>query len=73
MFNNESIILLVTEELVRRRSEHNNCEIATLEELSLHQQDIERWVGGWVRERLRERERQVDLECGSDGNSIFPG
>ncbi|MCG8624014.1 MAG: hypothetical protein MJE68_18740 [Proteobacteria bacterium] len=32
----------VTEELVRRRAEHNNCEIAGLEELSLHQQDIER-------------------------------
>lgn len=34
--------LLVTEDLVRKRSEHNNCEITTLEELSLHQQDIEK-------------------------------
>jgi protein TilB len=24
------------------KSEHNNCEITTLEELSLHQQDIEK-------------------------------
>ena len=32
----------VTEDLVRRRSEHNECEIFSLEELSLHQQDIER-------------------------------
>ncbi|XP_060631870.2 dynein axonemal assembly factor 11 [Anolis sagrei] len=32
----------ITEELVRQRSEHNNCEIFSLEEISLHQQDIER-------------------------------
>ncbi len=32
----------VTEEMVRKRSEHNECEITTLEELSLHQQDIEK-------------------------------
>ncbi|XP_065889604.1 dynein axonemal assembly factor 11-like isoform X2 [Dysidea avara] len=32
----------ITEELVRKRAEHNNCEISTLEEISLHQQDIER-------------------------------
>ena len=32
----------VTEDLVRRRAEHNNREITTLEELSLHQQEIER-------------------------------
>ncbi len=29
-------------DLVRRRAEHNNGEIYTLEELSLHQMDIER-------------------------------
>lgn len=34
----------VTEELVRRRAEHNEGDIATLEELSLHQQDLERSV-----------------------------
>uniref|UniRef100_A0A8D0D780 Leucine-rich repeat-containing protein 6 n=1 Tax=Sander lucioperca TaxID=283035 RepID=A0A8D0D780_SANLU len=28
--------------MVRRRSEHNDCEISSLEEVSLHQQDIER-------------------------------
>lgn len=32
----------VTEDLVRRRAEHNECEIFSLEEVSLHQQDIER-------------------------------
>ncbi|NXD33130.1 TILB protein, partial [Copsychus sechellarum] len=34
--------LSVTEELVRRRAEHNNCEIFSLEEISLHQQEIEK-------------------------------
>ena len=34
----------VTEDLIRKRAEHNNCEISTLEEVSLHQQDIERFV-----------------------------
>ena len=32
----------ISEELVRKRSEHNDCEIFSLEELSLHQQDIEK-------------------------------
>ncbi|KAJ7338147.1 hypothetical protein JRQ81_010765 [Phrynocephalus forsythii] len=32
----------ITEELVRQRAEHNNCEIFSLEEISLHQQNIER-------------------------------
>ena len=32
----------VTEELVRRRAEHNDKEIFSLEELSLHQCDVER-------------------------------
>ncbi|KAH9492273.1 Protein tilB [Bulinus truncatus] len=32
----------ITEDLVRKRAEHNDCEISTLEEVSLHQQDIER-------------------------------
>ena len=31
-------------ELLRKRAEHNECEITTLEEISLHQQDLERWV-----------------------------
>ncbi|XP_009874740.1 PREDICTED: protein tilB homolog, partial [Apaloderma vittatum] len=31
-----------TEDLVRRRAEHNNCEIFSLEEIALHQQEIER-------------------------------
>ncbi|XP_013925163.1 PREDICTED: protein tilB homolog [Thamnophis sirtalis] len=32
----------ITEELVRQRAEHNNCELFSLEEVSLHQQDIEK-------------------------------
>ena len=32
----------VTEELVRKRAEHNEGEIVSLEELTLHQQDIEK-------------------------------
>ncbi|ETE62791.1 Leucine-rich repeat-containing protein 6, partial [Ophiophagus hannah] len=33
---------VVTEELVRQRAEHNNCELFSLEEVSLHQQNIEK-------------------------------
>lgn len=33
---------IVTEDLLRKRAEHNNCEIFSLEEISLHQQEIER-------------------------------
>jgi hypothetical protein len=32
----------VTLELLRKRSEHNNKELSTLEEISLHQQNLER-------------------------------
>ncbi|KAK3714401.1 hypothetical protein QZH41_020652 [Actinostola sp. cb2023] len=32
----------ITESLLRKRAEHNNCEIYTLEEISLHQSEIER-------------------------------
>uniref|UniRef100_A0A8C4QX16 Leucine-rich repeat-containing protein 6 n=1 Tax=Eptatretus burgeri TaxID=7764 RepID=A0A8C4QX16_EPTBU len=39
----------ITEELVRSRAEHNEGEIFSLEELSLHQQQIERLecIGNW--------------------------
>uniref|UniRef100_A0A8P4GJ85 Leucine-rich repeat-containing protein 6 n=1 Tax=Dicentrarchus labrax TaxID=13489 RepID=A0A8P4GJ85_DICLA len=42
----------VTEELLRRRAEHNECEIFSLEEVSLHQQDLERieHIDRWCRE-----------------------
>ncbi|XP_055548657.1 protein tilB isoform X2 [Wyeomyia smithii] len=42
----------ITEQLVRKRSEHNELVIGTLEELSLHQEDIERieHIGRWCRE-----------------------
>ncbi|ETN60517.1 testis specific leucine rich repeat protein [Anopheles darlingi] len=42
----------ITEQLVRKRAEHNELLISTLEELSLHQEDIERieHLGNWCRE-----------------------
>ncbi|XP_074545099.1 dynein axonemal assembly factor 11 isoform X2 [Halichoeres trimaculatus] len=42
----------ITEDMVRRRAEHNECQISSLEEVSLHQQDIERieHIGRWCRE-----------------------
>uniref|UniRef100_A0A1A9VRL4 Dynein axonemal assembly factor 11-like CS domain-containing protein n=1 Tax=Glossina austeni TaxID=7395 RepID=A0A1A9VRL4_GLOAU len=42
----------ITEELVRRKSEHNELLISTLEELSLHQEDIERieHLQNWCRD-----------------------
>lgn len=42
----------ITEDLIRKRAEHNECVIATLEELSLHQQDIERieYLDKWCRD-----------------------
>ena len=42
----------ITESLIRKRAEHNNCELATLEEVSLHQMDIERieHIDRWCRE-----------------------
>ncbi|XP_056635238.1 dynein axonemal assembly factor 11-like [Diorhabda sublineata] len=32
----------ITEDLVRKKAEHNECIIGTLEELSLHQEDVEK-------------------------------
>ncbi|XP_064604516.1 dynein axonemal assembly factor 11-like [Liolophura sinensis] len=42
----------ITEDLIRKRAEHNNCELSTLEEVSLHQQDVERieHLDKWCRE-----------------------
>ncbi|XP_076838258.1 dynein axonemal assembly factor 11 isoform X2 [Brachyhypopomus gauderio] len=42
----------ISEDLIRRRAEHNNCEIFSLEEVSLHQQDIERieHIDKWCRD-----------------------
>ncbi|NWS39689.1 TILB protein, partial [Probosciger aterrimus] len=44
--------LSVTEDLVRRRAEHNDCEIFSLEEISLHQQEIEKleYLDKWCRD-----------------------
>lgn len=43
--------LSVTEDLIRRNAEHNDCVIFSLEELSLHQQEIERLehIDRWCR------------------------
>ncbi|XP_067218126.1 dynein axonemal assembly factor 11 isoform X1 [Chanodichthys erythropterus] len=42
----------ISEDLIRRRAEHNNGEIFSLEEVSLHQQDIERieHIHKWCRD-----------------------
>ncbi|XP_019549584.2 protein tilB [Aedes albopictus] len=42
----------ITEQLIRKRSEHNELIISTLEELSLHQEDIEQieHIGNWCRD-----------------------
>ncbi|XP_055592459.1 protein tilB-like [Uranotaenia lowii] len=42
----------ITEKLIRKRSEHNELIIGTLEELSLHQEDIEKieHIGNWCRD-----------------------
>ncbi|XP_035905646.1 protein tilB [Anopheles stephensi] len=42
----------ITEQLIRKKAEHNELIIGTLEELSLHQEDIERieHVGRWCRD-----------------------
>jgi protein TilB len=44
--------ILVTVDLVRKRSEHNEGEISTLEEISLHQQNIDKIEGleKWCRD-----------------------
>lgn len=39
---NTKFFVIVTEDLVRKRAEHNESEIFSLEELSLHQQNIEK-------------------------------
>ncbi|KAH8317497.1 hypothetical protein KR074_006687, partial [Drosophila pseudoananassae] len=43
---------LVTEELIRKKAEHNERLISTLEEVSLHQEDIEviEHIGNWCRD-----------------------
>ena len=45
-------MVFIDEQLIRKRAEHNNLEICTLEELSLHQCDIERieYIDKWCRE-----------------------
>ncbi|XP_016419780.1 protein tilB homolog [Sinocyclocheilus rhinocerous] len=42
----------ISEDLIRRRAEHNNGEIFSLEEVALHQQDIERieHIDKWCRD-----------------------
>ncbi|XP_006155585.1 protein tilB homolog isoform X1 [Tupaia chinensis] len=47
-----SLVVEVTEDLIRRNAEHNDCVIFSLEELSLHQQEIERLehIDQWCRD-----------------------
>ncbi|XP_072170683.1 dynein axonemal assembly factor 11-like [Diadema setosum] len=42
----------ITEDMVRKRAEHNEMQISTLEEVSLHQQDIEKieFLDKWCRD-----------------------
>jgi protein TilB len=46
------VLILVTVDLVRKRSEHNEGEISTLEEIALHQENIDKIEGldKWCRE-----------------------
>ncbi|XP_061879011.1 dynein axonemal assembly factor 11 isoform X3 [Entelurus aequoreus] len=45
-------MVYITEDLIRRRAEHNECQILSLEEVSLHQQDIEKieHIDKWCRD-----------------------
>ncbi|XP_041848393.1 protein tilB homolog isoform X2 [Melanotaenia boesemani] len=45
-------MVYITEDMIRRRAEHNDCEIFSLEEISLHQQDIEKieHIDRWCRD-----------------------
>lgn len=45
-------MVFITEDLIRKRAEHNECEISTLEEISLHQCDVERieYLDKWCRQ-----------------------
>jgi protein TilB len=45
-------LILVTVDLVRKRSEHNEGDISTLEEIALHQENIDRIEGldKWCRD-----------------------
>ncbi|XP_040911734.1 protein tilB homolog [Toxotes jaculatrix] len=45
-------MVYITEDMVRRRAEHNECQLFSLEEVSLHQQDIERieHIDRWCRD-----------------------
>jgi protein TilB len=45
-------LILVTVDLVRKRSEHNEGEISTLEEIALHQENIDKIEGldKWCRD-----------------------
>ncbi|CAF0766716.1 unnamed protein product [Rotaria sordida] len=45
-------MVFITESLIRKRAEHNEGQLSTLEEVSLHQQDIEKieYLDKWCRE-----------------------
>ena len=53
------LLILVTEDLVRKRAEHNNCELSTLEEVSLHQLDIERHDNNFNNSSISAQKQQL--------------
>lgn len=67
------LIPQVTEELIRKKSEHNELLIFSLEELSLHQENIEKieHVHDWCRE-LKILLMQSNLISKIGNNSISP-
>lgn len=56
-------LFAVTLELLRKRAEHNNLEISTLEEVSLHQENIERYAGAGQEQCSRNRMCRVLFAC----------
>lgn len=52
MINTCHLLFAVTVDLVRKRSEHNEGEISTLKELTLHQQKLDKieHLDRWCRE-----------------------
>lgn len=63
----------VTEDLIHRRAEHNECEIFSLEEVSLHQQDIERieHLDRWCKElRILYLQNNLIPRIGETGLSV---
>lgn len=64
----------VSEDLIRRCAEHNNCEIFSLEEISLHQRDIERieHIDRWCRDlKILYLQNNLIPKIGTEHNLLF--